>query len=511
MSVADDAALHRSLLSSMHDYLQRKGFEKTAKSFEKELKAAGWSLETSNCLLENLWTLNQGVEKEKSVSESLVEDDRRASNIEKSSSRGKEQTVKTSSRSSGNSPGEKYVDTKETGSLTPSKSKLAVEEETSSTSSGTSASTSSTETDSSRSSSPKNSSPSNRSESSSSESSQSGSSFRSSSSNPTQESSSSSSSGSSSSSEESDSSHYSSSSSSSSKEDKESATSKDSNESSESESSVSTGSEDSKSSVSSSSESSSTSSNSDSSDTQSSSYHISNSSDSSSTDVTSSSSSNSAQDVKDRKLASKAKEKEGISSSKRLRDDTQELRERLDFPHDSSGNNVDHATKVPSEKKFRTNANGREDALTSITCQDSSRQGKWLSIYFQLHSCGRFSAPERVKVTLQAANSEKPNSEKPDLNEGPSEIDDENSSTLRRFQRVQPDSVKFIDDKLRDNSYDAKGGEMYGLRAWEELKKVRGKDFRKAKTKKKKATYFGGGIISKDSHSFRFTYSDDSS
>ncbi|EME30568.1 hypothetical protein Gasu_20310 isoform 1 [Galdieria sulphuraria] len=494
MSVADDAALHRSLLSSMHDYLQRKGFEKTAKSFEKELKAAGWSLETSNCLLENLWTLNQGVEKEKSVSESLVEDDRRASNIEKSSSRGKEQTVKTSSRSSGNSPGEKYVDTKETGSLTPSKSKLAVEEETSSTSSGTSASTSSTETDSSRSSSPKNSSPSNRSESSSSESSQSGSSFRSSSSNPTQESSSSSSSGSSSSSEESDSSHYSSSSSSSSKEDKESATSKDSNESSESESSVSTGSEDSKSSVSSSSESSSTSSNSDSSDTQSSSYHISNSSDSSSTDVTSSSSSNSAQDVKDRKLASKAKEKEGISSSKRLRDDTQELRERLDFPHDSSGNNVDHATKVPSEKKFRTNANGREDALTSITCQDSSRQ-----------------APERVKVTLQAANSEKPNSEKPDLNEGPSEIDDENSSTLRRFQRVQPDSVKFIDDKLRDNSYDAKGGEMYGLRAWEELKKVRGKDFRKAKTKKKKATYFGGGIISKDSHSFRFTYSDDSS
>ncbi|GJD08963.1 hypothetical protein Gasu2_32380 [Galdieria sulphuraria] len=416
MSVADDAALHRSLLSSMHDYLQRKGFEKTAKSFEKELKAAGWSLETSNCLLENLWTLNQGVEKEKSVSESrkgLVEDDRRASNIEKSSSRGKEQTVKTSSRSSGNSPvGCRRRDH------------------------------------------PKNSSPSNRSESSSSESSQSGSSFRSSSSNPTQESSSSSSSGSSSSSEESDSSHYSSSSSSSSKEDKESATSKDSNESSESESSVSTGSEDSKSSVSSSSESSSTSSNSDSSDTQSSSYHISNSSDSSSTDVTSSSSSNSAQDVKDRKLASKAKEKEGISSSKRLRDDTQELRERLDFPHDSSGNNVDHATKVPSEKKFRTNANGREDALTSITCQDSSRQ-----------------APERVKVTLQAANSEKPNSEKPDLNEGPSEIDDENSSTLRRFQRVQPDSVKFIDDKLRDNSYDAKGGEMYGLRAWEELKK----------------------------------------
>ncbi|GJD08962.1 hypothetical protein Gasu2_32380 [Galdieria sulphuraria] len=392
MSVADDAALHRSLLSSMHDYLQRKGFEKTAKSFEKELKAAGWSLETSNCLLENLWTLNQGVEKEKSVSESrkgLVEDDRRASNIEKSSSRGKEQTVKTSSRSSGNSPvGCRRRDH------------------------------------------PKNSSPSNRSESSSSESSQSGSSFRSSSSNPTQESSSSSSSGSSSSSEESDSSHYSSSSSSSSKEDKESATSKDSNESSESESSVSTGSEDSKSSVSSSSESSSTSSNSDSSDTQSSSYHISNSSDSSSTDVTSSSSSNSAQDVKDRKLASKAKEKEGISSSKRLRDDTQELRERKSF------------------------VQTREDALTSITCQDSSRQ-----------------APERVKVTLQAANSEKPNSEKPDLNEGPSEIDDENSSTLRRFQRVQPDSVKFIDDKLRDNSYDAKGGEMYGLRAWEELKK----------------------------------------
>lgn len=91
----------------------------------------------------------------------------------------------------------------------------------------------------------------------------------------------------------------------------------------------------------------------------------------------------------------------------------------------------------------------------------------------------------------------------------PVEGNDREISTLRRFQRIQPDSVKFADEKLRDNSYDAKGGEMYGLRAWEELKKVRGKDFRKAKTKKKRSMFFGGGTIDKDSHSFHFTYSDE--
>jgi len=125
----------------------------------------------------------------------------------------------------------------------------------------------------------------------------------------------------------------------------------------------------------------------------------------------------------------------------------------------------------------------REDALISSTSRNDDRQD--------------------TEIVSHKSNSET-------LKESSTGTTDKDSSTLRRFQRIHPESVKFVDERLRDNSYDAKGGEIYGLKAWEELKKVRGKDFRKAKTKKKKATYFGGGTISKDSHSFHFTYSDES-
>ncbi|GJQ11636.1 hypothetical protein GpartN1_g3427.t1 [Galdieria partita] len=448
MSVVDDVALHRSLLSSILDYLQRKGFEKTSKSLVKELKTAGWSVETSSCNLEDLWILNRGIGKEGLVLETMQ----------------------------GGVEGSNYK-----GSVTPSNSKLTSEEESSSKSGTTSTSTSSPETDSSRSSSPKKVASSSSSESSSSES------VQSDSSNTTEESTSGSSSGRFSSSEESDSNHSSSTSSSTSED---SASSEESSDSSERESSTTTTtSEESRNGVSSSSRSSSTSSDSTSSDTQSSSNQKSSSSDSSVTSATSSSSTDSSEKEKNAENVSKAKEKEAAISTKRQREDSQKPKGKSCPSHDSPGIDVYYNTKLPSRKKSRTNAkyDFREDVSTSLTPQDS----------------------REAEETKRVSHSE--NSETLGSKSSPSEIIDEGNSVLHRFQRVQPDSVKFIDDKLRDNSYDAKGGEMYGLKAWEELKKVRGKDFRKAKTKKKRATYFGGGTISKDSHSFRFTYSDDSS
>ncbi|XP_058755637.1 uncharacterized protein LOC131629043 isoform X2 [Vicia villosa] len=78
------------------------------------------------------------------------------------------------------------------------------------------------------------------------------------------------------------------------------------------------------------------------------------------------------------------------------------------------------------------------------------------------------------------------------------------------FQRVQVDKIDFVDERLQDNSYWAKGGAEsgYGAKAEEILGQVRGRDFRHEKTKKKRGTY-RGGVIDLHSHSVKFNYSDD--
>ncbi|KAM0937265.1 putative transcription factor interactor and regulator LisH family [Dioscorea sansibarensis] len=78
------------------------------------------------------------------------------------------------------------------------------------------------------------------------------------------------------------------------------------------------------------------------------------------------------------------------------------------------------------------------------------------------------------------------------------------------FQRVKVDEVKFVDERLQDNSYWAKDGADigYGAKAQEVLGQVRGRDFRHEKTKKKRGTY-RGGQIDLQSHSVKFNYSDD--
>lgn len=66
--------------------------------------------------------------------------------------------------------------------------------------------------------------------------------------------------------------------------------------------------------------------------------------------------------------------------------------------------------------------------------------------------------------------------------------------------------MEFLDERLKDNSYIAKGGsdeKSYGWKAHQDLIKVRGDRFRAEKNKKKKGSY-RGGRISFESHSIKF-------
>jgi len=62
------------------------------------------------------------------------------------------------------------------------------------------------------------------------------------------------------------------------------------------------------------------------------------------------------------------------------------------------------------------------------------------------------------------------------------------SPGVKRFQRVVPEEIVFTDERLKDNSFQAKnigGGDTWGAKANETLSKVRGKGFRHEKTKRK--------------------------
>lgn len=74
------------------------------------------------------------------------------------------------------------------------------------------------------------------------------------------------------------------------------------------------------------------------------------------------------------------------------------------------------------------------------------------------------------------------------------------------FQRVKPDTVQFLDERLRDNRFEARGGveDDYGHRAARDLIVTRGAGFRKEKNKKKRGSY-RGGEISMQVHSIKFT------
>ncbi|KAI0818968.1 SRP40, C-terminal domain-containing protein, partial [Irpex lacteus] len=69
-------------------------------------------------------------------------------------------------------------------------------------------------------------------------------------------------------------------------------------------------------------------------------------------------------------------------------------------------------------------------------------------------------------------------------------------TTGERFSRIKPEKVTFIDERLKDNSFESRQANMndYGARASQDLIVTRGAGFRKEKNKKKRGSYRGGEI-----------------
>ncbi|KAF8320606.1 SRP40, C-terminal domain-containing protein, partial [Cantharellus anzutake] len=63
-------------------------------------------------------------------------------------------------------------------------------------------------------------------------------------------------------------------------------------------------------------------------------------------------------------------------------------------------------------------------------------------------------------------------------------------------QRIKLDEVTFANNRLKDNSFQAKGGSTndYGTKASADLGVTRGSGFKKEKAKKKRGSYVGGEI-----------------
>ncbi|ORY28701.1 hypothetical protein BCR33DRAFT_666822, partial [Rhizoclosmatium globosum] len=78
------------------------------------------------------------------------------------------------------------------------------------------------------------------------------------------------------------------------------------------------------------------------------------------------------------------------------------------------------------------------------------------------------------------------------------------------FQRVKAENVVFVDERLKDNRFESKGGAIssYGMKAHQDLIVTKGKGFTKEKNKKKRGSY-RGGQIDQESYSIKFNYDDD--
>ncbi|RUO96452.1 SRP40, C-terminal domain-containing protein [Jimgerdemannia flammicorona] len=89
----------------------------------------------------------------------------------------------------------------------------------------------------------------------------------------------------------------------------------------------------------------------------------------------------------------------------------------------------------------------------------------------------------------------------------------ENGNERKRntpFQRVRTEEIEFLDERLKNNTYVAKGGSdenSYGFKAHNDLIVTKGKGFRTEKNKKKRGSY-RGGQIDFISHSIKFNFDD---
>lgn len=75
---------------------------------------------------------------------------------------------------------------------------------------------------------------------------------------------------------------------------------------------------------------------------------------------------------------------------------------------------------------------------------------------------------------------------------------------VKRFQRVDPSKVTFMDERLKDNTYKNGISGTFGDKASADLLPTKGKSFKQEKNKKKRGSYRGGSIDSSGVNSIKF-------
>ncbi|EXB55437.1 hypothetical protein L484_005570 [Morus notabilis] len=182
-------------------------------------------------------------------------------------------------------------------------------------------------------------------------------------------------------------------------------------------------------------------------------------------------------------------------TKKKKKDDSKDITLNRSAGDDSKMSGVDvtgEDNKVTSKKRKRLASDENDLKPTDTTATEESKDGKIEGIVENGNinkSAEEFSAQRTAKKQRNGSAEPK---------------------TVNAFQRVKVDEVEFANERLKDNSYWAKGGAEigYGAKAQEVLGQVRGRDFRHEKTKKKRGSY-RGGQIDLQSHSIKFNYSDD--
>eukprot|EP00268_Persea_americana_P029844 TRINITY_DN2883_c0_g1_i1.p1 TRINITY_DN2883_c0_g1~~TRINITY_DN2883_c0_g1_i1.p1 ORF type:complete len:484 (-),score=158.10 TRINITY_DN2883_c0_g1_i1:400-1851(-) len=175
------------------------------------------------------------------------------------------------------------------------------------------------------------------------------------------------------------------------------------------------------------------------------------------------------------------------SSKKRKRHATEELDSRADDDITGKGkdpNKIDGSREKNENELLEDSTKAKEKP----SADDSKKEANGFA---------NSHLPKKgIDITLKTTKKEHSNSAEP--------------KTVNAFQRVKVDEVKFVDERLQDNSYWAKSGAEsgYGAKAQEVFGQVKGRDFRHEKTKKKRGSY-RGGLIDLESHSIKFNYSDD--
>jgi len=72
------------------------------------------------------------------------------------------------------------------------------------------------------------------------------------------------------------------------------------------------------------------------------------------------------------------------------------------------------------------------------------------------------------------------------------------------FRRINPDVINSLNPQLSDNSFQSKKGDNWGSKAANSFGAVKGKNFKKEKTKKKRGSYSGGYIDTSQVNSVKF-------